>query len=171
MTTKQKLTRAGTMTTRKSSATASLALLLTKRWRPFLPLPHLRLRVLSGISVGLLLGIAPTGVWADKHGKRPVTVVQRIAEGFVINGARQPIEGAIVYLENPTSLDIKSYLTDGKGHFHFTQLAAQTDYEVWAEQNGVQTKHKFISQFSSHNHFEFTLKLVPEHKKKLLGIL
>ena len=90
---------------------------------------------------------------------------------MVINGAKQPVEGAIVYLENPTSLAIKSYLTDNKGHFHFTQLAAQTDYDVWAEQNGVQTKHKFISQFSSHTHFAFTLKLVPEKKKKLLGFL
>ena len=108
---------------------------------------------------------------ANKHAKRPTPVAERIAEGEVINGAKKPIEGAIVYLENPTSLDIKSYLTDNQGHFHFTQLAAQTDYEVWAEQNGVQTKHKFISQFSSHTHFEFTLKLVPEKKKKLLGIL
>ena len=106
---------------------------------------------------------------ADKH-KRPTAAVQRVAEGEVVNGAKKPVEGAIVYLENPTSLDIKSYLTDTNGHFHFTQVAAQTDYEVWAEQNGVQSKHKFISQFSSHTHFDFTLKLVPE-KKKLLGFL
>ena len=118
----------------------------------------------------VLLAPSPAAC-ADKHAKRPTVAVQRIAEGQVINGTQKPIEGAIVYLENPTSLDIKSYLTDNQGHFHFTQLAPQTDYEVWAEQNGVQTKHKFISQFSSHTHFQFTLKLVPEHKKKLLGIL
>lgn len=168
MTTKQQLIRAGTMTTRKNSSTVPLH--LTKRWRLSMPLPRLQCFLPFVLSAVLLLISPGTGFCADKHAKRP-TVVQRIAQGFVVNGAKQPIEGAIVYLENPTSLDIKSYLTDNKGHFHFTQLAAQTDYEVWAEQDGVQTKHKFISQFSSHNHFDFTLKLVPEHKKKLFGLL
>ena len=92
-------------------------------------------------------------------------------EGNVINGARTPVVGAVVYLENPKSLDVQSYLTDDKGYFHFSHISPQTDYNVWAEQNGVQSKHKFISQFSSHTHFHFILKLTPEKKKKLLGIL
>ena len=103
--------------------------------------------------------------------KRQQIAVVRIAEGQVINGARKPLEGAVVYLEDPTSLAIRSYLTDASGHFHFAQLAAQTDYEVWAEQNGTQSKHKFISQFSSHTHFDFQLTLDPNKKKKLLGFL
>ena len=77
--------------------------------------------------------------------------------------------GAVVYLENPKSLDVQSYLSDSKGYFHFSQISPQTDYEVWAEQNGVQSKHKFISQFSNHIAFHFTLKLMPE-RKKFLGI-
>ena len=95
----------------------------------------------------------------------------RVAQGQVVNGAKKPLENAIVYLEDPTSLTIKSYLTDASGHFHFSQLAAQTDYEVWAEQNGTQSKHKFISQFSSHNRFDFQLTLDPNKKKKLLVFL
>ena len=109
---------------------------------------------------------------ADKNKKQggPTIAAVRIAQGQVVNGAKSPVEGAVVYLENPTSLEIKSYLTDNNGHFHFTQLAPQTDYEVWAEQNGVESKHKFISQFNSHTHYDFTLKLTPE-KKRLLGFL
>ena len=109
---------------------------------------------------------------ADKNkAKREATAVVRIAQGQVVNGGKKPLAGAIVYLEDPTSLNIKSYLTDESGHFHFNQLAAQTDYEVWAEQNGTQSKHKFISQFSSHTHFSFQLTLDPDKKKKLLGFL
>lgn len=96
--------------------------------------------------------------------------VRHTVEGNVINGAKAPVVGAVVYLENPKSLDVQSYLTDDKGYFHFSQISPQTDYELWAEQNGVETKHKFISQFSSHVHFHFLLKLTPEKKKKFLGI-
>ncbi len=128
-----------------------------------------RLRAMLTIAMACLLGILP--MYADKRkAQKPVSTV-RIAEGQVVNGAKKPLEGAVVYLENPTSLDIKSYLSDSGGHFHFGQLALQTDYEVWAEQNGTQSKHKFISQFSSHTHFDFTLTLDPDKKKKLLGIL
>ena len=129
------------------------------------------LRLLGTPVLGLLaLPGAQRAHAADHKQQRPAVAAVRIAQGQVVNGAKAPVEGAVVYLENPTSLDIKSYLTDNNGHFHFSQLAPQTDYEVWAEQNGVESKHRFISQFNSHTHYNFTLKLTPE-KKKLLGFL
>lgn len=87
----------------------------------------------------------------------------------MVNEAKAPVSGAVVYLENPKSLDVQSYLSDDKGYFHFTHIAPQTDYEVWAEKDGVESKHTFISQFNNHVHFHFTLKLAPQ-KKKFLGI-
>ena len=109
---------------------------------------------------------------AQKHSKHNAqkAAPDIIAEGRVVNHAKAPVANAVVYLENPNSLAIKSYLTDNNGHYHFNQLAPQTDYEIWAEQNGVESKHKFISQFSSHTHFDFTLQLNPK-KKKVLGVL
>ncbi len=125
-----------------------------------------RLRSL-GITVALTLG-SVLSVTLHAQAK---PAVRHTIEGNVMNGAKTPVIGAVVYLENPKSLDVSSYLTDDKGYFHFSQISPQTDYELWAEQNGVETKHKFISQFSSHVHFHFILKLTPEKKKKFLGIL
>ena len=97
--------------------------------------------------------------------------IRHTVDGIVIDGAKAPIPGAVVYLENPKSLDVRSYLSDAQGHYHFSQIAAQTDYEIWAEQNGRQSKHKFISQFSNHNQFHLTLTLIASGKKrKLFGI-
>lgn len=129
-------------------------------------------RCLLGVLVcGFSLpGAASMGHAGKKQPKPPIAAV-RIAEGAVVNGEKKPVQGAIVYLENPLSLDIKSYLSDGNGHFHFSQLAPQTDYEVWAEQDGIQSKHKFISQFSNHTRFDFNLILDANKKKKLFGIL
>lgn len=117
------------------------------------------------VAAGLAWSVLPGSARAQT--KPPVT---HTVDGTVVNGAKAPVAGAVVYLENPKSLDVQSYLTDEQGHFHFLHIAPQTDYEVWAEQNGVETKHKFISQFSSHVHFHLTLKLTPEKKKKFLGL-
>jgi protocatechuate 3,4-dioxygenase beta subunit len=116
-------------------------------------------------ALTLACGVLPLAAHAQAK-----PAVRHTVEGTVIDGAKAPVVGAVVYLENPKSLDVQSYLTDAKGYFHFSQISPQTDYEVWAEQNGVETKHKFISQFSNHVHFKFILKLTPEKKKKFLGI-
>lgn len=122
------------------------------------------------LSLLLLAGLVPAAGARDRKPKPVKPAPDLIAEGKVVSHANQPLAGAVVYLEDPKSLAIKSYLTDTSGQFHFRRLSPQTDYEVWAEQNGQQSKHKFISQFSSHVHFVFTLKLDPKDKKKFLGL-
>ena len=122
----------------------------------------------------LLCAVLPWVLCADaahaaKHPRKLKPIVEVVAAGEVTRDGA-PATGAIVYLENPTNLAIKSYLTGPDGKFHFNNIAPQTDYDVWAELNGVQSKHKFISQFSNHTKFIYTLKLVPKGKHKLLGI-
>ena len=120
----------------------------------------------------LLLSIAlplVPAAGAAKHTRKTKPIVEIVAQGKVVNGGA-PASNAVVYLENPISLAIKSYLTGPTGEFHFNNLSPQTDYEVWAELNGVQSKHKFISQFSNHTKFSLTLKLETKTKHKLLGI-
>lgn len=120
----------------------------------------------------LCTGAVGCAARTNKHRPVPPIIAVRIAEGHVVNDDNQTVEGAVVYLENPTSLAIKSYLSDAKGNYHFSQLAQQTDYELWAEKDGTQSKHKFISQFSSKTHFVVPLKLDidPDKRKKFLGI-
>ena len=121
-----------------------------------------------------MLGMAfPLQARGPAHDKHQKIAQEHVALGKVINNhGKQPIEGAVVYLEDPKSLAIRSYLTHADGGFHFRNLTPQTDYEIWAELNGEQSKHLWISQFSNHAHFTFTLKLDPKDgKKKVLGIL
>lgn len=117
----------------------------------------------------LIPAVLPACAVAGTKSKTQKIAQDRIAEGEVVNAARQPLEGAVVYLEDPNSLAIKSYLSNHGGHFHFDHLQPETDYEVWAEQNGVESKHQFISQFNSKPSFDFTLQIPPKHK--FLGFL
>ena len=146
-----------TVTTRTTSNLPSSSVLA----KPAVAGPRVRLSAALG---AFCLAAMAFGVGAQSK-----PAVRHTVDGTVINAAKAPVAGAIVYLENPKSLDVQSYLTDDQGRFHFNQISPQTDYDVWAEQNGVQSKHKFISQFSSHIGFHFVLKLAPD-RKKFLGI-
>lgn len=142
--------------------------------RTVLALPRRRAEGRSFAHLALLCAALPWVLWAHaahaaKHPRKLKPIVEVVAAGEVTRDGA-PATGAVVYLENPTNLAIKSYLTGPDGAFHFNNIAPQTDYEVWAELNGVQSKHKFISQFSNHTKFVYTLKLEPKGKHKLLGV-
>jgi hypothetical protein len=85
--------------------------------------------------------------------------IQRVADGEVHNKADAPVGGAIVYLKNSKTLEVKTFITDGTGKFHFGQLGQNIDYELWAEFDGARSKSKSISSFDSKNNYNFTLKL------------
>lgn len=85
--------------------------------------------------------------------------VQRIADGRVVSKADTALANAVVYLKDTKSSSVRTYITDSEGHFHFGQLSQNTDYELWAESDGVRSSTKGISSFDSKNYYNFTLKI------------
>jgi hypothetical protein len=83
--------------------------------------------------------------------------VQRIVEGKVLSHADSPVKGAVVYLKEGRS--VKSFISNDQGGYRFGQLAQNTDYEIWAEENGKKSDVKTISSFDSKNHFYIDLKI------------
>jgi Carboxypeptidase regulatory-like domain len=84
---------------------------------------------------------------------------QRVVQGKVTDGANAPIKGAVVYLKDSRSLSVKSFFSDSEGAYRFGQLSQNSDYEVWAENNGKKSAIKTISSFDNKNQFYINLKI------------
>lgn len=74
---------------------------------------------------------------------------QKQLQGKVLGGGDAPLSGAIVYLQNSRNNDIKSYITEKDGAYHFAAISADTDYTVWAAFKGKKSPTKTISSFDS----------------------
>lgn len=84
---------------------------------------------------------------------------QRVVQGKVVDGANAPIKGAVVYLKDSRSLAVKSFFSDAQGEYRFGQLSQNSDYQLWAENNGKKSAMKTISSFDNKNQFFINLKI------------
>jgi hypothetical protein len=105
------------------------------------------------ISAGLLMGpLNPPLAQAQNLGQRAVT-------GTVVDASSIPVPGAIVFLKDLKSKSIRSFTSDPKGRFRFTQVNMAEDHELWAEKAGHKSAVKTVSEWDARKEFETELKL------------
>jgi len=85
--------------------------------------------------------------------------VQRIVEGKVLDKSGAAIKGAIVYLKDDRSAQVRSAISLEDGSYRFVQLTQNTDYELWAQIDSRKSKTRSISSFDSRNNFTFNLQI------------
>ena len=84
---------------------------------------------------------------------------QKVVEGKVVGSSNLPQTGAIVYLKNTKTSDIKSFISTADGSYRFGQLSPDIDYEIWAEYQGRKSNTKTISSFDSKKLLDYQLKV------------
>ena len=70
-----------------------------------------------------------------------------------------PVSGAVVYIKNNKTLQIRSFITKDGGTYYFHSLSPDVDYELHAESNGVTSSNKTLSSFDSRKQAVINLKL------------
>ena len=113
-------------------------------------------RVLFACCFVTVFSGAVAGVAVFAQDKGPA---QRVVSGKVTDAGGTPIKGAVVYLKDGRSLAVKSFFSDEQGGYRFGQLSPNTDYEVWAENNGKKSAVKTVSSFDSKSQFTINLKI------------
>lgn len=103
-------------------------------------------------AVALLLGLAISCVQT----LAPDT--SRLLQGAVTNDG-EPIRGAVVLLENRATLEIRSYITQQDGQYHFSGLKYDVDYDVWAKHGDKRSSRKTLSQFNERSFVRIDLIL------------
>ncbi len=147
-------TRMKTRKKRKRTGTRSLA--------AFRGFPHTVLRI------ALFAAFAAALVYPAVAQVQPPVVAEgstatRSIEGTVLSESGAPAPGASVLLKDSKTLQIRSYIANKQGEYHFYGLSSDIDYQLRAEANGMTSKTKMISVFDSHKVIHLDLKL----KKKL----
>ena len=88
----------------------------------------------------------------------------RSLSGQVTGSNDAPLNNAVVYLKNTRTLQVRSYISGQDGNYHFSGLAQNVDYEVYAEANGQRSDTKTLSGFDTRPRSTINLK-VPVGKK------
>ncbi len=116
----------------------SVALVLSSLALAAAPLPHLSAEPLAG---------------------QASVPAQRIVHGRVEDKAGAVVKGAVVYLKDNRSSQVKSAISLDDGTFRFVQLSLNSDYELWAQLGAVKSKTKSISSFDSKSDITIDLKI------------
>ena len=108
------------------------------------------------------------GVWCgnlNAQHKKPETARgaeetnTRTVQGVVTNPAKQPVDKAVVQLENTKTLQIRSFITQQDGMYHFAGLGTDVEYRLKADHDGISTSWKTLSVFNTKKTAVINLKL------------
>jgi hypothetical protein len=83
----------------------------------------------------------------------------RTVEGVVSNPDDSPAVGAVVQLENTKTQQIRSFITQDDGKYHFFELSTEVDYRLKADAKGSTSGSKTLSSFDGRKKAIINLKL------------
>ena len=107
----------------------------------------------------VLLVLAGACLLSAQNAKAKQEFNTRTVEGEVTDDAKQPVNGAVVQLEDTKTLQIRSFITQPDGKYHFTGLSTNVDYQLHAQHDGAHSNTKRLDVFNSHRVATVNLRL------------
>jgi hypothetical protein len=121
--------------------------------------PAVRFGITAVLPLLLVLLFALTASSQDKKNDLQL----RTVHGAVLDKDENPVPSSVVYLKNMKSQAVKTYIADETGHYRFSGLDPNVDYEIHAEHQDSMSATRTVSSFDSRRDLDVPLKLT---KKK-----
>ena len=118
----------------------------------------------AGVRVVCILGVAlifSAGLVAQKKSReeRREEANSRAVQGVVTGPDDKPIAGAVVQLKDTRSLQVRSFITQDDGTYHFSGLKGDIDYQLTAKSGDVSVGPKTLSIFDNRKEAIVNFKL------------
>ena len=110
-------------------------------------------------STGLILLLCMIGMFAQNKKNLNEDTNTRSVQGVVTDASGKPVSGAVVQLKDTKTLQIRSFITQDDGSYHFAGLNTNTEYELKADHDGATSGSKALSVFDSRKTAIINLKL------------
>ena len=122
-------------------------------------------RVLA--AAGLLLVLAAALLAQDKPSKKEhrAEAALRSVSGVVVDEQDNPAIGAVVQLKDMRSLQVRSFIAQDGGAYHFSSLKPDVDYQLTAKYNGMTSATKTMSVFDDRKQVILNFKVDKKEKQ------
>jgi Carboxypeptidase regulatory-like domain len=112
---------------------------------------------MAGLVALMLLSALPS--FGPAFAKDKDTSPGRLLTGRVLDKQDNPVPNAVVYVTDTRSRAVKTYIVGADGNYRFPALAANVDYEIYAQVNGKTSDTKKMSQFDDRKQVKIDLRL------------
>ncbi len=116
------------------------------------------------IALTALLGSMIVFAQETRKEKREAAA-ERMVQGTVSDAQDKFVNGAVVQLKDQRSLQVRSFITQENGGYHFSGLKIDNDYLMKADYNGMTSGWKTLSVFDTRKEPIINLKLDKSEKK------
>lgn|SRR5512143_2580801 len=110
-------------------------------------------------AVAMLLLFAGLAMAASPYDKKDKGDNGRLLIGKVTDRQENPLPDAVVYLSNPRTRAVKTFIVGPDGTYRFPALSPNIDYEVYAQYKGKKSDTKTVSQFDNRQQVNINLKI------------
>src|SRR5467141_1533817 len=82
-----------------------------------------------------LLSMCAAALPAQESKKNKEDATTRVVQGVVVDADDKPVTGAVVLLKDMRTLQVRSFIAQDGGAYHFSGLKTDNDYELKADSN------------------------------------
>lgn len=121
--------------------------------------------VFAALLAALFLSAAAQDQPMTRKEKREAAA-ERIVQGLVTDKDDKPIDLAVVELKDMRTLQVRSFITQQGGQYHFSGLKIDNDYQLLARHSGMTSGWKTLSIFDTRKEPVINLKLDKQDKQE-----